>query len=314
MSFSVVLFFGGCALLMAMALARDLITTIKSMSEFMRGLTSGTTMLQDQPDIDRRDEIGEMARAIQFFSDAIEQRARAEALLADQNRVFEAIWENMHHGVCLLTEDDNVILYNSSFKKLYALADKEALKTLSFYEFIRSASIGNQPKEMDGYVRSVADEIARSSEEPTTAELTDGRTVQVRSRRLTDGRSLLTHEDISQVVDANKTIRHMAMNDALTGLPNRVYLREVLSRLFKKTANEEPFALLCLDLDHFKEINDTLGHQAGDELLIQVADRMRASVREDDVIARLGGDEFVIIAMRIPDSAPAESPCTPASR
>ena len=121
MAFSVVLFFGGCALLMAMALARDLISTIKSMSEFMRGLTSGTTMLQDQPDIDRRDEIGEMARSIQFFSDAIEQRARAEALLADQNRVFEAIWENMHHGVCLLTEDDNVILYNSSFKKLYDL-------------------------------------------------------------------------------------------------------------------------------------------------------------------------------------------------
>ena len=130
--------------------------------------------------------------------------------------------------------------------------------------------------------------------------------MQVRSRRLTDGRSLLTHEDISQVVDANKTIRHMAMNDALTGLPNRVYLREVLSRMFNKAANEEPFALLCLDLDHFKEINDTLGHQAGDELLVQAADRMRASVREDDVIARLGGDEFVIIAMRIPDSGPAE--------
>ena len=307
LAFSVIVFFGVCALLMAMALARDLISTIKSMSQFMRALTRGETLAKGQPDVHRHDEIGEMARSIQYFSEAIEQRGHAERALADQNRVFEAILENMHHGVCLLTGEDKIILHNSSFQKLYELADKDTLGNVSFYEFIQSPSIGNQPKALETYIRSIADEIARGSEEPTTAELKDGRTVQVRSRRLADGRSLLTHEDISQVVDANKTIRRMAMNDALTGLPNRVYLREVLGRMFARPPGEEPFALLCLDLDHFKEINDTLGHQAGDELLVQAADRMRACVREDDVIARLGGDEFVIVAMRIPDENPAET-------
>ena len=304
--FSVVIFFAACALFMAMVLTRDLISTIKSMSQFMRALTRGETLPKDQPDVDRHDEIGEMARSIQYFSEAIEQRAHAERALADQNRVFEAILENMHHGVCLLTEEDKVILHNSSFQKLYELADKELPDDVSFYDFMRSSSIRNQPKDLDVFIRSIADEMARGSEEPTTAELSDGRTVQVRSRRLTDGSSLLTHEDISQVVDANKTIRHMAMNDALTGLPNRVYLGEVLGRMFGRAPGQEPFALLCLDLDHFKEINDTLGHPAGDELLRQASDRMRASVREHDVIARLGGDEFVIVATRIPNSAPAE--------
>jgi diguanylate cyclase (GGDEF)-like protein len=91
----------------------------------------------------------------------------------------------------------------------------------------------------------------------------------------------------------------MARHDALTDLPNRVLLRERMTEAIARLRGTgEGFALLCLDLDHFKDVNDTLGHPAGDELLREVARRLRSCVREDDTVARLGGDEFAILCIK----------------
>jgi diguanylate cyclase (GGDEF)-like protein/PAS domain S-box-containing protein len=96
--------------------------------------------------------------------------------------------------------------------------------------------------------------------------------------------------------------RHQALHDDLTGLPNR---RELYERLDEAVAIGEPFALLLIDLDRFKEVNDVLGHECGDELLREVARRFAAVVREGDLLARLGGDEFALLVRTGPDSARA---------
>jgi diguanylate cyclase (GGDEF)-like protein len=109
--------------------------------------------------------------------------------------------------------------------------------------------------------------------------------------------SLLLSSRISrQLDDKNKQLEHMAMHDNLTGLPNRALLIDRLKQMLSQSQrSNESFALFLMDLDRFKEINDTLGHHFGDELLKMVASRLLESIREEDFIARLGGDEFAVL-------------------
>jgi len=116
-----------------------------------------------------------------------------------------------------------------------------------------------------------------------------------------NGRGEVTHyigvkEDISIRKEAERRLEHLALHDPLTGLPNRALFHEEITRAMARAQrNKTQFALFFLDLDRFKNINDTLGHPAGDELLRQVASRLRNALRASDTIARLGGDEFAIL-------------------
>ena len=101
--------------------------------------------------------------------------------------------------------------------------------------------------------------------------------------------------DVTEQREADAKLVYMAHHDVLTDLPNRVLFRTRMEEAFARRRRGEPFALLCLDLDHFKAVNDTFGHEAGDDLLRQAAARMRAEIRETDTLARMGGDEFAII-------------------
>src|SRR5258708_2935782 len=104
-----------------------------------------------------------------------------------------------------------------------------------------------------------------------------------------------TFEDITEWQHAQEQISHMARHDALTNLPNRTLFRERLEGALRRVTRGEQVAVFCLDLDRFKEVNDTLGHPVGDELLKEVARRPGECVREGDTVARLGGDEFAIV-------------------
>jgi len=102
--------------------------------------------------------------------------------------------------------------------------------------------------------------------------------------------------DVTDLKEAESTIRHLAYHDVLTGLPNRLLLQEKLNQELKHCRrNEKKLAIVLLDLNGFKQVNDTLGHDAGDKLLVAVTDRLKAKMRESDILARMGGDEFLLI-------------------
>ncbi|MBC7682572.1 MAG: diguanylate cyclase [Ferruginibacter sp.] len=112
----------------------------------------------------------------------------------------------------------------------------------------------------------------------------------------TADRYVSVFNDITERWHKDERMRHLALHDPLTDLPNRQLLTERLGQLIIQSAREpRKLALLFLDLDQFKHINDTLGHQVGDELLVEIAHRLRDLVRQNDTVARLGGDEFIIL-------------------
>jgi diguanylate cyclase (GGDEF)-like protein len=118
---------------------------------------------------------------------------------------------------------------------------------------------------------------------------------------LVDSTSTVTHfvaiqHDISEAAHQRDDIRKLAYSDSLTGLPNRVLILEMLTQAIgQASARGQMLAVMFLDLDHFKPVNDTHGHALGDKLLRAVAARLRSAIRKTDTVARLGGDEFVIV-------------------
>jgi diguanylate cyclase (GGDEF)-like protein len=112
-------------------------------------------------------------------------------------------------------------------------------------------------------------------------------------------------EQTKERARAEAQITHMARHDGLTGLPNRVLFHQEMERALTRVHRDEPFAVLCLDLDRFKSVNDTLGHPVGDALLVEIAQRLLTCIREGDMVARLGGDEFAILQRGTQDPADA---------
>ena len=111
--------------------------------------------------------------------------------------------------------------------------------------------------------------------------------------------------DVTERKQVEERLAHAARHDPLTGLANRTLFREALSAATARTIGGQSFAVLCLDLDRFKDVNDTLGHPAGDKLLIETAARLRRELRAGDMLARLGGDEFAILQLGLSDPAEA---------
>jgi diguanylate cyclase (GGDEF)-like protein len=162
------------------------------------------------------------------------------------------------------------------------------------------------------YVELLASGTVLHTEITVPAETPDkaiaGHTYEVYARPFGDDRVVSQYRDITELRAAQVALIEQALHDPLTGLANRRLLVDHLEQALARLARHPSVvALLFCDLDDFKTVNDTLGHSAGDELLQQVATRLRASVRPEDTVARIGGDEFVVLSQGLPDEADGEA-------
>jgi predicted signal transduction protein with EAL and GGDEF domain len=241
-----------------------------------------------------RDEVGEMARAVEVFKDNAIQLMSREDELKQLNRRIDVALNNMTHGLCMFDADQRLIVCNATYREMYGLSSGQTQPgtALARIESHRAA-IGT------GAIASPeqAAAAARTTQESSafTQELMDCRVIAVSQRPMADGGWVAVHEDITERRRAEAKISHLARHDLLTNLPNRVLFREHLEDAVSKLQPGRGCAVLCLDLDRFKNVNDTLGHPVGDELLKAVAGRLLSVVQSSDMVARIGGDEFAIV-------------------
>ena len=152
---------------------------------------------------------------------------------------------------------------------------------------------------VDEHVALVLNCIATRQTRHSELHFEDGRAVTINHCQLPNGGWVATLEDITERRQQERQVEYMARHDALSGLPNRMRFQERMADAISCIGRGQQFALHYLDLDHFKEVNDSLGHAIGDGLLKVVAGRLRDCVRETDTVARLGGDEFAVLQLAI---------------
>ena len=213
------------------------------------------------------------------------------ARLLAENAMLRDALERLPHGMSAFDGADRLVLANARYREIWSLPLQAVRPGIGFAEIIKLTK-GSETESS-----RLQPAPAPGSEGTRRREwlLDNGRLVEVVVSRLADGSCVALHDDVTALRAAQSRISFMARHDLLTGLPNRAVLREDLERAFSRNKRGEELALLCLDLDRFKPVNDTLGHAAGDALLRQVAERLLACARESDLVVRLGGDEFALV-------------------
>ena len=220
-----------------------------------------------------------------------------KAKLRDTNLLLDAALDNMSQGLCLYDSQDRLQVVNRRFCEILRLPRDEVKPGITFRRIIElSVAAGNHAgKTASQLVADRMDFVARNASGTEFYELTGGRVVACVHRPTSDGGRVVTFEDITERRQAEAKIVHMARHDGLTNLPNRVQFREQMEQALTRVDRDESVAVLYLDLDRFKGVNDTLGHPIGDALLCAVTERLGKLVRSTDTVARLGGDEFAIL-------------------
>ena len=187
-----------------------------------------------------------------------------------------------------------MVICNQSYMDMYRLSRDVIKPGVHFRDVIaHRKATGSFAGDVDAYVR----DVLTNSRKETLAiiQTADNRSIQILGRPVPDGGWVATHEDITERRRSEERIAHLAHYDALTDLPNRVLFRDQLTHELTRVARGQKCAVIYIDIDEFKSINDSLGHPVGDELLKTVASRLKSCIRASDVVARLGGDEFAIV-------------------
>jgi diguanylate cyclase (GGDEF)-like protein len=218
---------------------------------------------------------------------------------------MEATLANLSQGVCFFDENNNLLVFNQRFCQMIGLPGETVRIGMSTAEIaeMRIAAGTFWDTTLAEYLATLDARLREGVPVDEISELLDGRTVSKHFEPLAGGGWVMTLEDISERRAAERQIAYLAHHDMLTGLANRALFRDHLRHAFTDAASSKGFALLCLDLDRFKAVNDTYGHPVGDGLLFAVADRLRAAVRGGDLVARLGGDEFVILQLNVSEQS-----------
>jgi diguanylate cyclase (GGDEF)-like protein len=250
---------------------------------------------------------------VRLFALQLKRLEQRNTEVNEARRQLDVAISNIHQGICFFDGQQRLLVCNRRFGDMYGLPPEATQPGTSMAAILGQWFSAGGPAGVPLKDFLSARQIIARSGTPhhSTVELADGRTYAIQQQPMPDGGWVATHEDITERRRAEQRISYLARHDVLTGLPNRASLMERL-KLAQATADRgQGFAVLFLDLDRFKAVNDTLGHAAGDALLQDVARRLRAAIRDCDMVARLGGDEFVVLQT---EAQTPEAPATLAER
>lgn len=276
---------------------------LSTLSGSLHRITPGDGSRLNVNNIHRGDEIGQLAGDINALLNTVEKMLEEERQLRHRVELletrFRGIFEDSSAGIFLVRERGALVTANPAFFQLTGMDEDQLLKTGDedivrnvFLDndqaasLIKLALITRRPHSADLRIRHEDDTGARWVHcifSPAGNEPNNGTVEGVMY-------------DVTQRKQSEARIRTLAETDGLTGLSNRQAADSALQALITQTSvGGKAFAVMLIDLDRFKHINDTYGHDAGDKVLITVAERLRKLVRESDVVARMGGDEFFVI-------------------
>jgi diguanylate cyclase (GGDEF)-like protein/PAS domain S-box-containing protein len=222
----------------------------------------------------------------------IDRRSKGE--LHKQKVVLDTALENMSQGLCMFDAEGRILLFNERYAEMMGRTGMPLKGRLLVDVLTDLKSAGQWESDPEELVATLIAE-AKAGRTETKMAVQNGRSIRIVDQPMNGGGWVATFEDITEWKQAQERISHMARHDALTNLPNRTLFREQLEQALRLVKRSDQLAVLCLDLDHFKEINDSLGHPIGDALLMEVGRRLGECVTDNDTVARLGGDEFAIV-------------------
>jgi diguanylate cyclase (GGDEF)-like protein len=225
-------------------------------------------------------------------------------------RLLEAVVDNFPGGISLFDADLNMVLCNARQRIMLDYPDELMAKGYPSMEDLFRFNAG-RGEYGPGDVETIVERKMRLARqrEPHVFERTrpNGAVLEVRGMPIAGGGFVTTYLDVTEQRRAQQMIAHMAHHDALTSLPNRTLFRDRLEQAVALAARGAVMAVHYLDIDGFKPVNDKLGHKAGDELLVAIAERLLGTIRKHDTVARLGGDEFAIVQTGIREATDAVS-------
>jgi len=225
--------------------------------------------------------------------------------LAERNFRFDTALANMSHGLCMFDVQHRLMVWNRRFCEIYQIAPEALSPGITIRQLIElSAARGNHPdRTVAEIVAEFEARLAGGVASYAKRLLPHGRIIAASHQPMADGGAVVVFEDVTEREQAEARAQFLATHDELTGLTNRLVFGQTVSDAVKVGRRYgQQFAVMFVDVDRFKIINDTLGHVAGDSLLIEVANRLKQCVRESDAVARVGGDEFIILLRDVSDA------------